>query len=176
MRRRTSPPQRAADEPAPVPAVLPLVVFEAQDGDRLLVIVNGDKHAAAPVRRSEIGRVLTEMVTKFGAPTRVELHEQDGTVHADIVQPPPPVLGQDSGEDEPVRRRRHRAPELVELHADGFVAGEDVAVAVILRHGSAGPGGHVRALIDRAEIPDPDIAEIALLGRISGTTAIRNLT
>ncbi len=78
------------------------------------------------------------------------------------------MLGQDSGDDEPVRRRRHRAPELVELHADGFVAGEDIAVAVILGRGSAGPGGHVRALIDRAEI--------ALLGRISGAIAIRHVT
>lgn len=69
-----------------------------------------------------------------------------------------------------------RAPVLVEVHAEGFVAGEDVAVTVVLRHGSAGPGGHVRALIDRTEIPSPDTAEIALVGRISGTTSFQPLT
>lgn len=89
MRRRSSG-RRAADAQRLVPAVLPLVVFEAQDQDRLVVIVDGVKLAAAPVRRREIGRVLTELVTKFAVPTRVELHELDGTVLADIVQPPPP--------------------------------------------------------------------------------------
>lgn len=64
----------------------------------------------------------------------------------------------------------------MELEATGFVPGEEVAVAVILRHGSAGPGGRARALIDRAEIPDPDTAEVVLLGRISGTAAVRPLT
>lgn len=157
--------------------MLPLVVFEAHGSDRLVVTVNGEKFAAAPVHRDEIGRVLTELVTKFAVPTRVELHEQDGSVHADIVQPPPPEPGEeDSGEEPPVRRRRHRSPELVELHADGFVDGEDVAVAVILRHGSAGPGGRVRALIDRAEVPALDRAEVVLIGRISGTTSIQHLT
>ena len=70
MRRRTSSGRRAVDAPSPVPAVLPLVVFEAQDGDRLVVIVDGDKLAAAPVHRSEIGRVLTELVTKLAVPTQ----------------------------------------------------------------------------------------------------------
>lgn len=177
MRRRRFPPRAAADATPAVPAVLPLVVFEAH-GDRLVVTVNGDKLAAAPIHRDEIGRVLTELVTKFGAPTRVELHEQDGTVHADIVPPPPPEPEpeEETVEEQPMRRRRHRAPVLVEVHAEGFVAGEDVAVTVVLRHGSAGPGGHVRALIDRTEIPSPDTAEIALVGRISGTTSFQPLT
>lgn len=64
----------------------------------------------------------------------------------------------------------------MEVHADGFVAGEDVAVAVVLRHGSAGPGGHMRALIDCSEVPNPDTAEIALVGRISGTASFQPLT
>lgn len=157
--------------------MLPLVVFEAHGSERLVVTVNGEKLAAAPVHRDEIGRVLTELVTKFAVPTRVELHEQDGSIHADIVQPPPAKPSkEDPGEEPPVRRRRQHSPELVELHADGFVDGEDVAVAVILRHGSAGPGGHVRALIDRDEVPAPDRSEVVLIGRISGTTSIQHLT
>ncbi|WHS29078.1 hypothetical protein [Auritidibacter ignavus] len=106
------------------------------------------------------------------------MHEQDGTVHADILQPPPkpdPPAEPDPVEPEQPRRRRHR-PELVEVEATGFVPGEEVAVAVILQHGSAGPDGRARALINRAEVADPDAAEVVLLGRISGTAAVRPLT
>lgn len=157
--------------------MLPLVVLEAHGADRLVVTVNGDKLAAAPVSRGEVGRVLAELVTGFGVATRVELHDQDGSVHADILQPPPPAPqeSEEPGERQPTRRR-HRELELVELHADGFVAGEDVALAVILRHGSAGAHGHVRALVDRGEVPDPETAEIAIIGRISGAVAYRTLT
>ncbi|HHU40370.1 MAG TPA: hypothetical protein GXZ45_13950 [Propionibacterium sp.] len=157
--------------------MLPLVVFEADDGDRLVVIVDGDKLAAAPVRRSEIGRVLTELVTKFAVPTRVELHELDGSVLADIVQPPPPPEPEPEPEqpiEEPAARR---APESAEVDVDGFLPGEDIAVAVVARHGSAGPDGHVQVRLDRSELPDgPDPVEIIMVGRVSGTTACRLLT
>lgn len=99
-------------------------------------------------------------------------------MHADILQPPPkpdPPAEPDPVEPEQPRRRRHR-PELVEVEATGFVPGEEVAVAVILQHGSAEPDGRARALINRAEVADPDAAEVVLLGRISGTAAVRPLT
>lgn len=160
-----------------MPAVLPLVIFEAHDDDRMVVTVNGDKLAATPVHRHEVGRVLTELVTGFGVPTRVEIHEQDGSVAADIVSPPPkPEEPETESVVRAATRRRRRAPELVELQADGFVPGEDVAVGLVLRHSSAGPNGVARALIDRAELGDLRVDEVVLLGRISGTTAVRPLT
>lgn len=161
-----------------MPVVLPLVIFEAHDADRLVVTVNGDKRASTPVRRDAVGRVLTELVTGFGVPTRVEIHERDGSVVADIVQPPPKPVEPEPSEsvEREATRRRRRVPELVELQAAGFVPGEDVAVAVVLRHGSAGPEGLTRALIDRAELGDLRVDEVVLLGRISGTTAVRPLT
>lgn len=176
MKHRVFPPKRAREVP-PVPAVLPLVVLEAH-AEQLVMTVNGDKPTAETIERSRVGARLAELIGEFDVPTRVEVHEQDGTVRADILQPPP----KPEPPDEPVEapstqpRGRRRRPELVELVATGFVPGEEVAVAVILRHGSAGPGGRARALIDRAEIPDPDTAEVVLLGRISGTTAVRPLT
>ncbi|MGR6902640.1 hypothetical protein [Glutamicibacter sp. BSL13] len=176
MKHRVFPPKRAGGAP-PVPAVLPLVVLEAH-GDQLVMTANGDKGTAETLDRSQVGARLAELIGEFDVPTRVEVHEQDGTVRADILQPPPkPEPPVEPEEDQPEQpRRRHRRPELVEVEARGFVPGEEVAVAVVLRHGSAGPGGRARALIDRAEIPDPDTAEVVLLGRISGTTAVRPLT
>lgn len=171
-------PRKRAREASPVPAVLPLVVLEAHDGEQLVMTVNGDKATAETLERSRVGARLTELIGEFDVPTRVEVHEQDGTVRADILQPPPrpepPAEPHDAQPEQP--RRRRRRPELVEVEATGFVPGEEVAVAVILRHGSAGPGGHARALIDRAELPDAGTSEVVLLGRISGTTAVRPLT
>ncbi|MEH0058822.1 hypothetical protein [Auritidibacter ignavus] len=177
MKHRVFPPRRAS-EASPVPAVLPLVVLEAYDGDQLVLTVNGDKATTEMIKRGRVGARLTELIGEFDVPTRVEVHEQDGTVHADILQPPPkpdPPAEPDPVEPEQPRRRRHR-PELVEVEATGFVPGEEVAVAVILQHGSAGPDGRARALINRAEVADPDAAEVVLLGRISGTAAVRPLT
>ncbi len=175
MRRRTSSGRRAVDAPSPVPAVLPLVVFEAQDGDRLVVIVDGDKLAAAPVHRSEIGRVLTELVTKLAVPTRVELHELDGTVLADIVQPPPLEPDPDP-EELPAEPTARGLPGMVDVHAEGFVAGEEIAVAVAVRHDCADADGQVLVRLDPAELPGPEAVEIVLVGRGSGTTAFRSLT
>ena len=178
MRRRKSSGRHTPDaQHPPVPAVLPLVVFEAHDGDRLVVIVNGDKLAAAPVRRSEIGCVLAELVTKFAVPTRVELHELDGSVLADIVQPPPPPEPAPEPEDPVEGPAARRAPAPAEVAVDGFLPGEDIAVAVVACHGSADPDGHVQVRLDRSELPDgPDPVEIIMVGHVSGTTAFRLLT
>ena len=168
-RRRTD----STSEPA-VPAVLPLVVAEAH-GEELHVVVNGNKEQAETVPRAGLGGVLARLVAGFGVPTRVEVHEQDGTVHADIVQPPPPEPI-DPQTPDPYEPEHSAAPELVELRADGFVPGEEVAVALVVRLGSAGAGGSARAVIDLAEIGDPGSAEVVLVGRISGETAFRSLT
>lgn len=141
----------------------------------LLVTVNGDKDRAETVKRAELGGVLARLVAGFGVPTRVEIHEPDGSVHADIVHPPAP---QDEEPEHPAVEDSTvmSGPQLVELHADGFVPGEDIAVAVVLHHSSAGPGGRARALIDLAEVGDPESVEVVLVGRISGETAFRSLT
>ena len=69
------------------------------------------------------------------------------------------------------------APEpgyVVEFTAEGFVAGEDVAIALVLRHTSAAGNGTARALLDRAEHATVT-GELILLGRISGTTTVRRI-
>ena len=65
-------------------------------------------------------------------------------------------------------------PELVEFAGDGYVPGEDVAVAVILRHTSADHAGHARALLDRIEFPAGS-GELILLGRISESLSIHRI-
>ncbi|MFI8631286.1 hypothetical protein ACIGEP_01650 [Microbacterium sp. NPDC077663] len=152
-----------------VPAVLPQIVLEAVSADTLIATVNGDTVTAAPINRTEVHKTVAELVALLGTPTRVEVREIDGTVHADILTPPPP------GPDDPATgepgRARPAASELVEFAGDGYVPGEDVAVAVILRHTCADHTGHARALLDRTELPDVP-GELILLGRISETFTI----
>lgn len=166
--RVTPSPSADKDQASEVPAVLPLVVIEALAHDRLIATVNGNRLTATPIARSELGIAIAEIVAQLGAPTRVELHEQDGTVHADIIRPPEPRSPFAPPEYAPPAPN---PPALVELSGDGFIPGEDVALAVIVTHSSAGPNGQARGLLDtRASLQVT--GEAILLGRISGTTVV----
>lgn len=168
-RKPTHPDTTASNTDVVVPAVLPQILLEAVSDTSLVVTVNGDRLAATPITRDEIAATVTELVARFASPTRVEVRELDGRVHADILTPPAPRSPFTPPEpaQAPVA-----VPSLLEFTAEGFVPGEDVAVAIILRHASADHTGTARALIDRGEKPALE-GEVVLLGRISGTTSIQ---
>ncbi|WP_022886120.1 hypothetical protein [Glaciibacter superstes] len=157
--------------PAAVPAVLPQIVLEAMNADSLVVSVNGVRLPATPIRRDEIAQAVTELVTQLGTPTRVEVREMDGSIHADILTPPPPPSPFAPPTDLPVPIA---PPSLLEFTGGGFVPGEDVALALVLRHSSAGPDGTARTLLDLSEKPGIT-GEVILLGRISGTTSVQRI-
>lgn len=98
----------------------------------------------------------------------------DGSVHADILTPPAPEPRSPFAPREDAAPTQVAVPSLLEFTADGFVPGEDVALALILRHSSAGTTGAARALVDRGEIPRVT-GEVILLGRISGTTSVQRI-
>src|SRR5699024_3216295 len=84
----------------------------------------------------------------------------------------------DSGVSRRGRRRRSRGVELVEITGQGFVPGEDVAVAVIIAHTDATTAGEARALLDRDTIRpmvSGNVGEVVLIGRVSGTLCVRGL-
>ena len=64
-------------------------------------------------------------------------------------------------------------PQPAEVRAEGFLPGEDIAIAPITGHTDAGKDGTVRALLDPAEYPN--VREVVLVGRVSGTLAVRRL-
>lgn len=153
-----------------VPAVLPQILLEAVSADRLVVTVNGDKIAAVSIGRNEIAKTVTELVARLGSPTRVEVREMDGRIQADILTPPAPEPRSPFAPPEHTQTVV-TVPNLMEFTAEGFVPGEDVALALVVRHTSAGPTGAARALLDRGERPQI-VGEVILLGRISGTTSV----
>ena len=111
-----------------------------------------------------------------------EVHEADGSTFTDILPAtarPHPTPKDERENEKPKHRgtpkRKTTAPVEVEA-GEGFVAGEDVAVALIVSHTTARPDGSVRALIDPALIEATGARKVILFGQISGTTTVRGLS
>lgn len=178
----------AADEPdntattaQPIIHVPHVRVDVAPDG-ALAVTVDGapftPPEALSPLRRDTFGALADHLTTALNGPIRVEVCEADGSTFTDILTPPrrrsrfaPP---------EPAFPQQASAPAaavpavLFEVSADGFVPGEDVALAVIVAHSDAGPTGHGRALLQRHLLELAPTREVLLLGRVSGTLSVHH--
>ena len=179
------------DEETVVPPVLPHVVITVTDNSSLQVTVD-DERLAPPEgvtwTRSDFGRVLDVVTHERTVPVRIEIRESDGTVFTDLIHARRrrPALAEqdhtedrsDSGGSRRGRRRRSRGVDLVEVTGQGFVPGEDVAVAVIIAHIDATTAGEARALLDRDTIRplvSDSVGEVVLIGRVSGTLCVRGL-
>lgn len=58
------------------------------------------------------------------------------------------------------------------MRGEGFVPGEDVAVAVVIAHGDAAPDGTVRGLLTGDQLAASPTREVILFGRVSGALTI----
>ncbi|HLS32360.1 MAG TPA: hypothetical protein VK039_02115, partial [Brevibacterium sp.] len=74
-----------------------------------------------------------------------------------------------AAESEPV------TPGLVEVTADGFVAGEDVDACLVLTSSDATSDGTARVLLDPAN-PPTGTGMVLLVGRISGHVHAQDLS
>lgn len=177
--RRTGPNDDDTTTPVELPHVL---VTVAADGT-LTATVDGTPFAspdASAWTRATFGPLMDAITKDRTIAVRVEVRENDGSVFTDILRTRKPQRAAAPTEN-PVpetRRSRHarRMPRLAEVTADGFVPGEDVAVATIVSHTDATGTGEARALIDLDDLPDASTHEVILLGRISGTLTVRRLT
>lgn len=171
---------RAQDhDTATPPVVLPHVLVRVNDDGTLTVRVDGEpfepEEFAPPWRRSDFGALIDAVTDDRRVPVRVEVREVDGTAFTDIVTPAKRRRPQPEPEE-----KRHEATagaSLVEVTGEGFVPGEDVAVAVIVAHTDATPTGDARALLDAAQLDTARLSnagtgEVILLGRASGTQVI----
>lgn len=102
--------------------MLPLIVAEAHE-DTLVVTTNGDKATATTIARTDFWTHIAEQVSALGVATRVEMHEPDGRVLADILDPPPPES--DTSDEDDTDRADDGAEEsgLVELTGEDFTSG-----------------------------------------------------
>ncbi len=174
--RRAAPADELAD--LPVPVTLPHVLITVSDGDELTVTVDGAPYLppefSGPWRRSSFGPILDALSDERRVPLRVEVREVDGAVFTDIITPharrtraarPPNLPASPAAPTQEL-------PALVVLEGEGFIPGEDVAVAIVVMHGEGGPTGMARALVEATALGQSPTREVILLGRISGTVAI----
>lgn len=177
--RRNTPP----DAP---PVVLPHVVITAAETGALEVTVDG---AAFPPpaegqawTRDAFGALLDAITKDRTVAVRIEVRETDGTVFTDLIHARKPTPPQPAETEPRQPRGKHtktkQVPELAEVTGEGFVPGEDIAVALIVAHTDATGTGHARALLDTSRLAgllDDGAGEVVLLGRVSRTLHVRRL-
>lgn len=178
-------PHHSGDQEPEVPVDLPNVVVTVAADGTLTAAVDGIAHpqpSAGAWTRATFGPLMDEITKDRTVSVRVEVRECDGGVFTDIIharRPTPPVRVVAQAPVPGTRRGRRaaapRAPRLMEVEGEGFVPGEDVAVAVIVSHTDAAGTGTARALVDLDDLPPDATGAVILFGRISGTTAIRRL-
>lgn len=185
---RTPPHRATPHKPEETPVVLPHVVVTVTETGALDVTVDGTDFPPPAEgetwTRGTFGTLLDAITADRMITVRIEVRETDGTVFTDIIharrRTPPPA---DAEPSEPASGRgkhatKPRGPALAEVTADGFVPGEDVAVAVIVSHTDATGTGDARTLLDldrlRPVLRD-GTGEVVLLGRVSGTLHVRRL-
>lgn len=184
MRRRE---RRQHSEETPtgqaVPPVLPVVRVTVLAADQVEITVDDELLMSGPIDRASLGRVLGTIVTNRGVPVRVDLSEVDGRRFSDIITPvprrstfappeevPPPLAAMTHASVPAVASTVSpwAPPRLHRIEAAGFIPGEDVAVAIIVRSSSADLQGTAHALVDEAELPEHSLG-VLLFGFISGT-------
>ena len=170
------------DDDATAPIELPHVLVTVAGDGTLAAMVDGAPFASpdgSAWTRATFGPLMDAITKDRTIAVRVEVRESDGSVFTDILRTRKPRHAAVPSQN-PVpetRRSRHarRMPRLAEVTAEGFVPGEDVAVATIVSHTDATGTGEARALIDLDDLAD-GAHEVILFGRISGTLAVRRLS
>lgn len=180
-------PRRAPwPEPEQTPVVLTHVIISVTETGALDVTVDGAPYPppqeGGTWTRSTFGALLDAITADRTIAVRVEVQESDGSVFTDIIRarrrttPPPPKTDPEGQRGK--RSKKAREPRLVEVTADGFVPGEDVAVAAIVSHTDATGTGAARTLLDAGQLGSllrDGTGEVVLFGRVSGATHVRRL-
>ena len=170
--RRNRATTRETDGDLVVPITLPHLVVRVDADDQISVTLDGAPVTGEPVGRHALGGLIDEILRRRKVPVRVEIVEHSGTTYTDVLTPPVPEPDPElASETAGMTAQDPRLPVLFEAVGEGFVPGEDVALAVIIRHSSSDGYGRVRHVIEDRELQGGG-SEVLLFGRISGTTHI----
>ena len=174
-------PRRATwQDPSEAPVVLAHAVIRVTETGSLDGTPFPPPHSGAWTR-SSFGALLDTITHDRTTAARIEVHETDGSTFTDIIHARRRTTADrpiDTPKDNGKHPERHREPDLIEVTAEGFVPGEDIAVAVIVAHTDATGTGSARALLDKHQLPallDDGVGEVVLFGRVSGTVEVRRL-
>lgn len=149
-----------------VPVVMPLVEVSVDDHGRADVRLDGAPYSThGALQRSDLPLVLSEVAADLGTPVRVEIHEPGGTVFTDIVTP-----GSEAPAPPKAVERRTTMHSASGIAGEGFVAGEEVAVAIVVAHQVANEDGTAHLRLPPALLADHP--GVVLFGRSSGAIAV----
>lgn len=183
---------RPATAAITVPPVLPVIAMTIAADGTMSVAVDGTPYEpprfGPPWVRSSFATVIDSVLEERGSPVRVLVYEADGTVFTDLVTRPLQKeldpSAQPPRRDETVATPAEGlidaaplvAPPRIVLGEDGFIPGEEVAVAIIVRHTKASTDGSARALLEPSICQVSADGEVILVGRVSGTCVVAGLT
>ena len=144
--------------------VMPLVEVVVDEDGLLTVTLDREPYSAdGALRREDLRRTLTDITADLRTPIRVEVREADGTTFTDIITPK-----QRDTERAPAARRV--LASAFGISGDGFTAGEEVEVCVVVARQVAADDGSTQLRLPPALLAcHPDVV---LVGRISGAVAL----
>ena len=147
-----------------VPVVMPLIEGVVNDDGLLTVTLDREPYSAdGALRREDLRRTLTDIAADLGTPIRVEVREADDSTFTDIITPK-------RRDADPVPTARTVLASAFGISGDGFTAGEEVEVCVVVARQVAANDGSAQLRLPPAVLAShPDVV---LVGRTSGAIAL----
>ena len=167
-----------ADQPEHAPVSLRTVVLDITDDGSMHVTIDGaplePDETERPWTRGSFPQVIDRASEDRTWPVRVEVHEADGTSFTDLLPARPPRPSPTPELASVTKPRKTKVSQrLIEVTAEGFIPGEDVACCLLTSHTDATPAGQARALVEAKQAAGT--GEVVLLGRVSGHVVVRRL-
>lgn len=175
---------KPSDQELDVPAVLPHVVITVTEPTgSLAVTVDGEDFPASEndgvwssARFGELLDAVTEDRTRT---VRIEVHETDGSTFTDIIRARRRTSNDTDPEQEPTETTPSKTTgkqAAATVSGEGFLPGEDVAIAALVTETTANEDGEVESRLTRRQKANLRAgAEVLVFGRTSGTTVLRRL-
>lgn len=173
---------RTSEQEPDVPAVLTHVVITVtQPTGTLAVTVDGEDFPAPEGTRAwshaRFGELLDAVTEDRTRTVRIAVHEADGSTFTDIIRSRRRTLTDTEAEQPEAARAKPRGKQAAAtVSGEGFLSGEDVAIAAVVTDTTAGEDGEVETRLTRRQKANLRAgAEVLVFGRSSGTTLVRQL-
>lgn len=147
-----------------VPVVMPLVEVVVDEDGLLTVTLDREPYSAdGALRREDLRRTLTDIAADLRTPIRVEVREADDSTFTDIITPK-------QRDADPASAARRVLASPLGISGDGFTAGEEVEVCVVVARQVAADDGSTQLRLPPALLACR--LDVVLVGRTSGAVAL----